>query len=142
MRAVHLAFLAKEGQSGAPTVFSDPKWGLYTTLMQGKGFQLSNPFGTHVIETVLFQFHSAEAHAASAVEAALILSKELRARHPPLDERLEEVVSRVKVRTQKPAMVILNKQGALLNAVHREHCMQYMIAVVLLKGSMITSADY
>ncbi len=142
MRAVHLAFLAKQGQPGAPTILSDPKWGLYATLMQGKEFQMPKPFGTHVVETVFFKIHAAEGHAASAVEAALLLSRQLRVRHPPIEGGIEEAVSRVRVRTQKPAMIIINKQGALHNAADRDHCMQYMIAVVLLKGSMITSADY
>ena len=110
--------------------------------MQGREFQLPKPFGTNVIETVFFKIHAAEGHAASAVEAALFLSRQLRARHPPLNVGIEEAVSRVRVRTQKPAMIIINKQGALHNAADRDHCMQYMIAVVLLKGSMITSADY
>ena len=142
MRAVHLALLAKKGQPGAPTVLSDPKWGFYTTLMQGKEFQLPRPFGTYVVENSFLKIHAAEGHAASAVEAALLLSRQLRARQPPLNVGIEEAVSGVRVRTQKPAMVIINKKGALHNAADRDHCMQYMVAVVLLKGSMITSADY
>lgn len=142
MRAVHLALLAKKGQPGAPTVLTDPKWGLYTSLLQGKEFQLPKPFATWVVESVFFKIHAAEGHAASAVEAALTLAQHVRSRASPLDMSIADAVDHIHVRTQKPAMIIIDKQGPLHNAADRDHCMQYMIAVVLLKGSMITSADY
>ena len=140
MRAVQLALMAKNGQPGAPTVLTDPKWGFYAALMQGRQFELPRPFGSWVMENVFFKIHAAEGHAASAVEAALLLSKTLQNRH--FDTGLEEAISHIRVRTQEPAMIIINKQGKLTNAADRDHCMQYMIAVVLLKGSMITSRDY
>ena len=142
MRAVHLALLAKKGQPGAPTVLTDPKWGLYTSLLHGEEFQLPKPFATWVVESVFFKIHAAEGHAASAVEAALTLSQEIRSRGLPLGVSIADAINHIRVRTQKPAMIIINKQGPLHNAADRDHCMQYMIAVVLLKGSMITSADY
>ena len=142
MRAVHLALLAKKNQPGVPTVLTDSKWGLYTSLLHGKEFELPRPLNTWVIETSFFKIHAAEGHAASAVEAALTLAHRLRARDPPLDLPIEQAIQHIRVRTQKPAMVIINKQGTLNNAADRDHCMQYMIAVVLLKGSMITSSDY
>lgn len=142
MRAVHLALLAKEGQPGAPTVLTDPKWGLYTSLLQDQEFQLPKPFATWVVESVFFKIHAAEGHAASAVEAALTLAQQIRSRGLPLGMSIADAINHIRVRTQKPAMIIINKQGPLHNAADRDHCMQYMIAVVLLKGSMITSADY
>ena len=142
MRAVHLALLAKNGQPGVPTALSDPKWGFYAVMNQGKEFQLPKPFGNWVVETTFFKIHAAEGHAASAVEAALILSQQLRARNPRDVWPIEEKISHIRVRTQKPAMIIINKQGNLHNAADRDHCMQYMVAVVILKGSMISAADY
>lgn len=142
MRAVHLALLAKKGQPGAPTVLTDPKWGLYASLLHGKEFQLPRPFATWVVESVFFKIHAAEGHAASAVEAALTLAERIRSRERPLDMSIADAINHIRVRTQKPAMIIINKQGPLHNAADRDHCMQYMIAVVLMKGSMINSADY
>ena len=142
MRAVQLAYLVKQGQPGAPSVLTDTKWGLYTTLMKGQEFLVPKHYGTSVIENVFFKIHAAEGHAASAVEAALILAEQLRERNPPLNMPIEEAISYVRVRTQKPAMIIINKQGPLHNPADRDHCMQYMVSVVLLKGHMITSADY
>lgn len=142
MRAVHLALLAKQGQPGAPTVLTDPKWGLYTSLLHCKEFEIPRPFANWVVENVFFKIHAAEGHAASAVEAALILAQRIRSRESPLDRSIADAINHIRVRTQKPAMIIINKQGPLHNAADRDHCMQYMIAVVLMKGSMITSADY
>ena len=142
MRAVHLALLAKQGQPGAPTVLTDPKWGLYASLLHGKEFELPGPFSNWVVESVFFKIHAAEGHAASAVEAALTLAQRIRSRESPLDMSIADAINHIRVRTQKPAMIIINKQGPLHNAADRDHCMQYMIAVVLMKGSMITSADY
>ena len=142
MRAVHLVLLAKKGQPGAPTVLTDPKWGFYTSLLHDKEFQLPKPFATWVVENVFFKIHAAEGHAASAVEAALTLAQKIRSRGTPLDMSIADAINHIHVRTQKPAMIIINKQGPLHNAADRDHCMQYMIAVVLLKGSMIASADY
>lgn len=54
----------------------------------------------------------------------------------------ERDVRGVRVRTHEAAMVIIDKQGVLRNAADRDHCMQYVIAVVLLKGGMVEAADY
>lgn len=142
MRAVHLAILAKKGQPGAPTVLTDPKWGLYTSLLHGKEFQLPKPFATWVVERVFFKIHATEGFAASAAEAALEIAQQIRSRGLPLGMSIADAINHIRVRTQKPAMIIINKQGPLHNAADRDHCMQYLIAVVLLKGSMVTSADY
>lgn len=39
-------------------------------------------------------------------------------------------------------MIIINKVGPLHNAADRDHCLKYMVAVVLLKGASIETADY
>lgn len=142
MRAVHLALLAKKGQPGAPTVLTDPKWGLYTSLLHGKEFQLPKPFATWVVENVFFKIHATEGFAASAAEAALKVAQQIHSRGLPLGMSIADAINHIRVRTQRPAMIIINKQGPLHNAADRDHCMQYMVAVILLKGSMVTSADY
>ncbi|KAL8700118.1 MAG: hypothetical protein Q9201_005624 [Fulgogasparrea decipioides] len=140
MRAVHLSLLTRNGQPGAPSVLTVPRWGFYATYFGGKReFELPRPFGTWVIESVFFKIHAVEGHGASAAEAALELTGKLRGmglRSPESD------IARIHVRTQQAAMIIINKQGPLHNAADRDHCMQYIIAVILLKGSMIESTDY
>ena len=138
MRAIHLAWLTKKGQPGAPTALTAPRWGFYATLFKGREFQLPRPFETWVIESVLFKIYPAEEHGASAVEAAVEVAKELSRR----GLSVEKDVAHIRVRTQQAAMVMINNKSTLHTAADRGHCMQYMVAVVLLKGSMIERADY
>ena len=138
MRAVHLCLLTKNGQPGAPTILTTPRWGFYNTLFKGQQFRLPRPFKSWVVENVFFKIHAVEGHGASGVEAAAQVGQTMRARH--LDPA--ENIAWIRVRTQQAAMTIINKQGPLHNPADRDHCMQYMIAVVLLKGSMIEARDY
>ena len=138
MRAVHLSLLTKNGQPGAPTVLTTPRWGFYDTFFKGKEFQLPRPFKSWVIENVFFKIHAVEGHGASGIEAAEQIGHILRARN--LDPGKD--IAHIRVQTQQAAMIIINKQGPLHNSADRDHCMQYMIAVVLLKGSMIETRDY
>lgn len=139
MRAVHLAFLAEKGQPGLPTAITDPSWGFSKTLFAGKDLVLPRPFGTAVIESIFFKLVAAEGHGISAVEAALQLSTKLREMN--IDDPASEI-EKIKIRTQKPAMTIIDKRGPLRNAADRDHCMQYMVAVTLLKQDWIEAQDY
>jgi len=138
MRAVHLSILTKNGQPGAPTILTTPRWGFYNTLFKGQEFQLPRAFKSWVIENVFFKIHAVEGHGASGIEAAEQLGQMMRARNLDPDKD----IAHIRVRTQQAAMTIINKQGPLHNSADRDHCMQYMIAVVLLKGSMIETRDY
>ena len=138
MRAVHLALLTKNGQPGAPTVLTASRWGFYDTLFEGQHFRLPRPLGSWVIESIFFKIHAAEGHAASGVEAALELCEQLRV-HNLSPER---DIMHIQVRTQHAAKIAMDKQGRLHNSADRDHCMQYMIAVILLKGYTICAADY
>ena len=138
MRAVHLSLLTKNGQPGAPTVLTNPRWGFYKTLFKGQEFQLPHAFKSWVVENVFFKIHAVEGHGASGIEAAEQIGKNMRARNLDPDKD----IAHIQVRTQQAAMIIINKQGPLYNSADRDHCMQYMIAVVLLKGSMIETRDY
>ena len=138
MRAVHLALMAKAGQPGAPSVLTTRKWGFYDILFKGQSFDLPRPFGTWVVENVLFKVNTAEGHGMTAVEAALDIARDIKGRGliPERD------ISSIRVRTQKAAMIIINKQGPLHNPADRDHCLKYMVAVVLLKGAQIHTEDY
>jgi 2-methylcitrate dehydratase len=70
-RAVNLAFKVQQGQAGIPTVLSAPVWGFYDVLFKGKKFEFQRPYGSYVMENVLFKVSSpAEFHSQTAVEAA------------------------------------------------------------------------
>ncbi|TVY83943.1 2-methylcitrate dehydratase, partial [Lachnellula suecica] len=138
MRAVHLALLTRSGQAGAPTVLTAARWGFYDSTWRGKQFSLPKPYGTWVIENVFFKVIPAEGHGISAIEAALQLSSIMQKQgiNPEHD------IKTVRVRTHAAALTIISKAGDLQNAADRDHCIEYMIAVSLLKGSAIEAEDY
>jgi 2-methylcitrate dehydratase len=138
MRAVHFALLTRCGQPGAPSVLTAPRWGFYANTWHGNQFSLPKPFGTWVIENVFFKLIPAEGHGISAIEAALQLVARLRERG--LDPVAD--IKKIKVRTTASANMIINKTGRLYNAADRDHCMQYMLAIVFLKGAIPEVADY
>jgi len=54
-RAVNLALKVLRGESGVPTVLSAPVWGFYDVLFKGKKFEFQRPYGSYVMENVLFK---------------------------------------------------------------------------------------
>ena len=138
MRAVHLSLLTKAGQPGAPTALTAPRWGFYAATFKNQTFSFHRPFGTWVMENIFFKLIPAEGHAISALEAVLQISRTL-ADHG-LD--VDQDIAKVRVRTHAGAILIISKSGELHNAADRDHCMQYMMAVTFLKGSLIEYNDY
>jgi 2-methylcitrate dehydratase len=133
-RAVRHALVALTGEMGYPSALSAPTWGFYDVLFKGKPFSLPRPFGSYVMENVLFKIsYPAEFHAQTAVEAAMTL-------HPQVNKRLEEI-ERVVIETQEPGVRIIDKTGPLANPADRDHCIQYMAAVPLIFGRL-TAEDY
>ena len=136
-RAVRLALIAQTGEMGYPSVLSAKTWGFYDASFRGKRFEFQRPYGSYVMENVLFKIsYPAEFHAQTAVEAAMTIHGEL--------EKLGRSaadIRRVAVRTHEAAIRIIDKQGPLNNPADRDHCIQYMIAVPLLFGRL-TAADY
>ncbi len=136
-RAVRLALIARTGEMGYPSALSAPTWGFYDVLFGGKPFRFQRPYGSYVMENVLFKIaFPAEFHAQTAAEAALALHAQLAALGRPA-----ETIRRITVRTHEAALRIIDKTGPLANPADRDHCIQYMIAVPLLVGRL-TAADY
>jgi len=128
-RAVRHALIALTGEMGYPTALSAPKWGFYDVLFKGQRFALARPFGSYVMEHVLFKVSfPAEFHAQTAVECAVAL-------HPKVRDRLQEI-ERIVIETQEPAVRIIDKTGPLDNPADRDHCIQYMVAVPLIHGTL------
>lgn len=133
-RAVHLALISLTGEMGYPSVLSAKTWGFYDVLFEGQPFKFQRGYGTYVMENVLFKISfPAEFHAQTAVEAALAL-------HPEVAAKLDQI-AKVRIRTHESALRIIDKRGPLDNPADRDHCLQYMIAVALIKGSLC-AADY
>ena len=138
MRAVHLCLVTAAGQPGAPSVLTAPQWGFYATLFKNNEFVLPRRFSTWVIENIFFKTIAAEGHGITAVYAALQLCKTFN----KLGIQPENDIARIDVRTHAAAKIIIDKSGPLNNAADRDHCMQYLISVTLLKGSVIEAEDY
>ncbi len=133
-RAVRHALIALKGEMGYPSALSAKTWGFYDVLFKGKSFSLPQPFGSYVMENVLFKISfPAEFHAQTAVECAMKL-------HPLVRDRIGEI-EHVMIETQEPGVRIIDKTGPLANPADRDHCIQYMVAVPLIFGRL-TAEDY
>ena len=133
-RAVRLALITMKGEMGYPSVLTAKTWGFYDVLFKGKPFQFQRPYGSYVMEHVLFKISfPAEFHAQTAVECAITL-------HPQVAQRLGEI-QKIVIRTHESAIRIIDKKGPLNNPADRDHCIQYMVAVPLIFGRL-TAADY
>jgi 2-methylcitrate dehydratase len=128
-RGVRLAMMVQKGEMGLPSVLTAPKWGFYDVLFKGKPFAFQRPYGSYVMEQILFKISfPAEFHAQTAVECALVL-------HPQVKDRLDEI-DRIELKTQEPAVRIISKDGPLHNPADRDHCLQYMVAIGLIHGAL------
>ena len=136
-RAVRLALIAKSGEMGYPSVLSAKTWGFYDVSFKGKEFKFQRPYGSYVMENVLFKISfPAEFHSQTAVEAAVTLNAQLHA----LGKTAADI-KRVTIRTHEACIRIIDKQGPLNNPADRDHCIQYMVAVPLIFGGL-TAEDY
>ncbi|HEY0229924.1 MAG TPA: bifunctional 2-methylcitrate dehydratase/aconitate hydratase [Dokdonella sp.] len=133
-RAVTHALNAVKGCVGYPSALSAKTWGFYDVAFKGKAFEFERPFGSYVMENVLFKIsYPAEFHAQTAVECAMTL-------HPQVAGKLDQI-ERIVIETQEAGVRIIDKTGPLANYADRDHCIQYMVAVPLIFGRL-TAADY
>jgi 2-methylcitrate dehydratase len=133
-RAVRLSLIAMTGEMGYPSALTAPTWGYYDVLFKGNEFKFQRPYGSYVMENVLFKISfPAEFHSQTAVEAGMTL-------HPEVKDRIEDI-EKVLIETQEAGARIIDKTGPLDNPADRDHCIQYMVAVPLIFGRL-TAADY
>jgi 2-methylcitrate dehydratase len=128
-RGVWLALISAGGEEGYPSALSAGRWGFYDASFRSNRFILPRPYGTYVMENILFKVaFPAEFHAQTAVECAFIL-------HPRVSEVLDSI-RRIVISTQEPAIRIISKRGPLYNRADRDHCLQYMTAIGLIYGEL------
>jgi 2-methylcitrate dehydratase len=136
-RAVRLALMAKTGEMGYPSVLSAKTWGFYDVLFKGNAFKFQRPYGSYVMENVLFKISfPAEFHSQTAVEAAMTLHQELNQLGKSVND-----IKKITIRTHEACIRIIDKKGPLSNPADRDHCIQYMVAVPLIFGRL-TADDY
>jgi 2-methylcitrate dehydratase len=135
-RGVRLALMARAGEMGYPSALTAKTWGFYDVSFRGNPFKFQRPYGSYVMENVLFKIsYPAEFHAQTAVEAAM----KLRERLDPAT--LLSKTRKITIRTHEACLRIIDKKGPLTNPADRDHCVQYMVAIPLLFGRL-TAADY
>jgi len=136
-RAVRLALIAKTGEMGYPSALSAKTWGFYDVLFKGQPFKFQRPYGSYVMEHVLFKIaFPAEFHSQTAVEAAMTLFGKL----AKMGKSAQDI-AKITIRTHEACIRIIDKKGPLANPADRDHCIQYMVAVPLLFGRL-TAEDY
>jgi 2-methylcitrate dehydratase len=136
-RGVRLALMARAGEMGYPSALTAKTWGFYDVSFKGREFRFQRPYGSYVMENILFKIsYPAEFHAQTAVEAAMTL----RARLDALGKSADEI-RKIVIRTHEACLRIIDKKGPLSNPADRDHCVQYMVAIPLLFGRL-TAGDY
>ena len=133
-RGVRLALMALKGEMGYPSALTAKTWGFYHVLFKDKPFKFQRKYGSYVMENVLFKISfPAEFHGQTAAECAVKL-------HPQVRDRIGDI-KQIVITTHQSALRIIDKKGALDNPADRDHCIQYIVAIGLLKGNL-TAADY
>ena len=133
-RGLFLAMMAKRGEMGYPSAITAPVWGFQDVLFKGNELLFKQDYGTYVMENILFKIsYPAEFHAQTAVEAAINL-------HPLVKDKLDDI-DKIVIETQESGDRIINKTGSLDNPADRDHCIQYMAAIGLIKGALVAE-DY
>jgi len=131
---IHALNAVEKKVVGYPSALSAKTWGFYDVAFKGKEFVFERPFGSYVMENVLFKISfPAEFHAQTAVECAMQL-------HAQVRDRLDEI-EKIVIETQEAGVRIIDKTGPLANYADRDHCIQYMVAVPLIFGRL-TAGDY
>ncbi len=136
-RAVRLALMAKAGEMGYPSALTAKTWGFYDVSFKREEFKFQRPYGSYVMENVLFKISfPAEFHSQTAVEAAMALRGQLNK-----SGKTAEDIRKITIKTHEACLRIIDKNGPLSNPADRDHCIQYMIAIPLIFGRL-TAADY
>jgi 2-methylcitrate dehydratase len=136
-RAVRLALIAKTGEMGYPSALTAKTWGFYDVSFKGNEFKFQRPYGSYVMENILFKISfPAEFHSQTGVEAAMTIYHQMQAAGKSSDE-----IAKVTIRTHEACIRIIDKKGPLNNPADRDHCIQYMVAVPFIFGRL-TARDY
>jgi 2-methylcitrate dehydratase len=136
-RAVRLALIAKTGEMGYPSALTAKTWGFYDVSFKGNEFKFQRPYGSYVMENVLFKISfPAEFHSQTGVEAAMTIYRQMQAAGKTSDD-----IAKVTIRTHEACIRIIDKKGPLNNPADRDHCIQYMTAVPFIFGRL-TARDY
>lgn len=133
-RAVQLALMAVKGDMGYPSVLTAKTYGFQDAFFAGKPMKFPRPYGDYAMEHIItFKFIPAGVNAQSAGECAFRL-------HPLVKDRLDDIEN-VAIKSHDRMIRVLDKKGPLTNPADRDHCVQYVIAILLIHGK-ISASDF
>merc|ERR1712000_145385 len=137
-KAVDNVLKVLRGEGGIPTVLSAPVWGFYDVAFGGKKFEFQRPYGSYVMENVLFKVsYPAEFHSQTAVEASERIHHQLKQMGKSAAD-----IKAITCRTHEACIRIIDKQFKPMdNFADRDHCIQYMCATMLVFGRL-EATDY
>lgn len=99
--------MAKTGEMGYPSALTAPVWGFYDVSFKGESFRFQRPYGSYVMENVLFKISfPAEFHSQTAVEAAMTLYEQMQAAGKTAAD-----IEKVTIRTHEACIRIIDKRG-------------------------------
>lgn len=128
-RGLQLAYLALRGEPACGSVIEDPVWGVEKRVLSGKKLSLLRPLGSYVMENVVFKAaYPGVIHAQTALEAAIKL-------YPEVHQKLSQI-KQINIWSYGTAIRITSKSGVLKNPADRDHCLQYIVALGLIKGTL------
>ena len=128
LQAMRIARICAKGQTGYPTVLTKEIEGFYEARFGGKPFTFLQPYGEYVINNSNFKFVAAGAHGQTAAECAMRL-------HAHVKDRIENI-DRIEVRVGRNTMHTMHKTGPMRNPADRVKCVEYVMAVGLIKGEI------
>src|SRR3546814_12901046 len=92
---------------GYPSVLSAKTWGFYDVLFKGRPFKFQRPYGSYVMENVLFKISfPAEFHSQTAVECAMDLHQNLKAAGKSTDD-----IKKIPIHPHEDCIRPINKKG-------------------------------
>ena len=146
-RAVNLVLKVQKGEQGVPTVLSAPVWGFYDVLFKGNEFKFQRPYGSYVMENVLFKVSypgssashkcsknfadivAAEFHSQTAIEAAKRIYAQLREQGKSAED-----IKEITIRTHEACVRIIDKQFKPMdNFADRDHCVQVYDSALIIR---------
>lgn len=91
---------------GYPSALTAPVWGFYDVSFKGESFRFQRPYGSYVMENVLFKISfPAEFHSQTAVEAAMTLYEQMQAAGKTAAD-----IEKVTIRTHEACIRIIDKK--------------------------------
>ncbi|MBL24448.1 MAG: 2-methylcitrate dehydratase [Rhodospirillaceae bacterium] len=129
-RGLWHAQLAIKDEMGYPGILTTKVNGFYDAYFGGKEFEFIRPFQSHIMEHVQFKCWPAEFHSQTAIENSVQL-------HEEAVSRLDEI-ERIELVGHRHGLNQIDKKGALHNPADRDHCLQYIVAIALLHGDLVS----